>query len=95
MARRKRTDTELAAVARIGARIKAARDVKGLSRLELAFKAGVSYDHLWTLERGEHEPKPATLKKLAAALGVSVKSLAEDPAPRANGRNGNGNGRRK
>lgn len=95
MAPRKRTEEEVDAIQRIGERIRAKRKAKGWRVQDLAASSGVSFEHVHAIERGKHKPRDYTLRRLARALGVSVKSLAEDPAPRANGRNGNGNGRRK
>lgn len=91
MAPRKRTEEEVDAVKRIGERVRAKRKAKGWRVQDLAAASGVSFEHVHALERGKHKPRDYTLRRLARALGVSVKSLAEDPPPpRANGRNGNG-----
>ena len=57
-----------------GTRLRRARERAGLSQEELAGRAGLSPNAVGALERGEHRhPYPATLRALAAALG-----LAED-----------------
>ncbi len=83
-----RTPEEIAALQRLGARIRARRKAKGWSVLQLATKAGISFEHIHTLERGgKHKPRDYTLRRIAKALGVSVATLLRD--------NGNGNGRKK
>lgn len=63
----------------IGDNIKTAREAKDLTQLALAHKIGyVGSDagaHICRLETGLHEPRVATLKRLATALGTSVNAL--------------------
>ncbi|MDQ2683006.1 MAG: helix-turn-helix domain-containing protein, partial [Chloroflexota bacterium] len=55
-----------------GARLRRARESAGLSQEELAERAGLSPNAVGGLERGEHRrPYPATIRALAAALGMS------------------------
>ncbi len=61
----------------VGERITHARVGRGLTQIELAKRAGVDQSQLSKIERGEIAlPRPATLKKIAAALGVSLFWLA-------------------
>lgn len=46
---------------------------------DLAHEAGISTSTLSRVERGLHQPSLPTLRKLAAALGVSLADLV-DPA---------------
>lgn len=88
-----RTPEETAALERLGKRIRARRKAKGWSVLELAQRAGVSFEHLHTLERGgKHKPRDYTLRRIAKALGVSVETLLRD---NGNGRNNGNSGKRK
>jgi transcriptional regulator with XRE-family HTH domain len=48
-----------------------------LSQRELAERAGVSPKTVLDVETGKIRPHPATLRKLAAALGVEPSALAE------------------
>ena len=48
-----------------------------LSQKELATKAGVSNRTIVDIEAGRVRPHPATLRKLARALGVRPAALAE------------------
>lgn len=62
--------------------IKRARKYRLLTQKELAEKAGVSIDALKFWEQGRSNPKGASLKKMAAALDVSVDYLtgnSDDP----------------
>ena len=52
------------------------REQRLLSQRELALKAGVSHTTIVNIETGKIRPHPATLRKLAAALGVGASELA-------------------
>lgn len=55
-----------------GARLRRAREAAGLAQEELAARAGLSPNVVGGLERGEHRhPYPATVRALAAALGLT------------------------
>ena len=56
------------------------RREKGLSQQELADLAGVGQDSISAIETGKHEPHPRTLRKLAKALEIEVRSFFEEPA---------------
>ena len=72
----------------LGRRIRDLRIAKGLSRPELAAKAGISGPYLWRIEVSRESgegtsPSGATLTKLAQPLEVSVSQLlGESPAQR-------------
>jgi transcriptional regulator with XRE-family HTH domain len=51
------------------------RDRRGLSLHALAEKAGVSYVTITRIENERMSPTVAMLKKLAAALGISVREF--------------------
>lgn len=57
--------------------LKRLRIEAGLSLRGLATAAGVSHDTAMEIEAGKRTPHPATVKKLATALGVSVGDLAD------------------
>ena len=63
------------ALERIGMRIKALREKRGLSQEELAGRAGISRGYLARLETGRHEPTLTMLGKLAKALRVKTAEL--------------------
>jgi transcriptional regulator with XRE-family HTH domain len=63
------------------ARLKALREVAGLSQYALANRSGLSKQALSQLELGRREPTWATVQLLAAALGVSCEKF-NDPALR-------------
>lgn len=53
---------------------------EGLRLVDLSTKAGVSISFLSELRSGtKTEVSPATLKKIADALGVRIRSLAANP----------------
>jgi transcriptional regulator with XRE-family HTH domain len=49
----------------------------GMSLRGLARAAGVAHDTVMDIERGVRDPHPATVKKLAEALGVAVGDLVD------------------
>lgn len=51
------------------------RFLAGYSQAELARRSGLSQGHISELERGDKEARPATIKKLATALGVPMPAL--------------------
>lgn len=51
------------------------REERGLTQKELADKAGVSGNHISMIELGQRTGKPATLKRLARALGADLDDL--------------------
>lgn len=62
---------------RIGARIRFCRIMTGLSRQELGTRIDLDQNRVRQYETGRRKPKPPLLKKLAAALGVDPRVLAE------------------
>ena len=57
--------------------LKRRRIEAGLSLRGLAAAAGVSHDTVMEIEGGRRSPHPATVKKLADALGVDVGTLVD------------------
>jgi transcriptional regulator with XRE-family HTH domain len=53
---------------------------RGWSQQDLADKSGVGQDTISGIESGRHEPRPSTLRKLAAALEVGVADFFREPA---------------
>lgn len=68
------------------ARLKSIRELNGLSQKELAKKAGVTSQAISLYERGDNQPRPKTVYRLAKSLGCSVydisdiKPQSDDPA---------------
>jgi transcriptional regulator with XRE-family HTH domain len=70
------------AVAGIGARVKAARERRGLSREALAFHSGLSWSAVAQVETGRRtNVRPDTLSALAAVLEVTVDYLVHGGGP--------------
>ena len=61
---------------RLGERILALRERKGLRQIDLAIAADVSPATISTLERGLSDPTLPTLQKLVAVLEVTLDELA-------------------
>jgi transcriptional regulator with XRE-family HTH domain len=68
---------------RIAERVRALRTAQGLSLDELANRSGVSRSMISLIERGESSPTAVLLEKLAVGLNVSLASLFEPAAARA------------
>jgi transcriptional regulator with XRE-family HTH domain len=66
-------------MAHIGDKLKRERTLAPLTQEELAQKAGLTTATVARIERDEVEPRPSTLRKLAAALGVQPRELIEGP----------------
>ena len=62
----------------IGARIKAAREEKGITQEEFAAMLDLSRNHVSVIERGVKAPRLETFVAIANALGVSADSLLFD-----------------
>ena len=65
---------------RIARRVRALRGTQRLSLEVLAARSGVSRSNISLIERGESSPTAVVLDKLAAALGVTLASLFQEPA---------------
>src|SRR5688572_21684436 len=63
---------ELAPYEAIARQLIAFRIEHGLSQAELARRCGVSQPAIARLERGEHEPRLATLRRVAHALDAAL-----------------------
>jgi transcriptional regulator with XRE-family HTH domain len=63
-------------------RLRELREAAGLSREELAKKAGVSEPGLIKWEQGEREPGWSNVLALAQALGVTCEAFTQPPAER-------------
>ncbi|PZT51982.1 helix-turn-helix domain-containing protein [Paenibacillus silvae] len=60
----------------LGALIKKARDLKGLTLIDVSKKSGISIAQLSRIETGKRgAPKPDTLKKISIALDISFSEL--------------------
>lgn len=55
--------------------LKTLRLLGGESQLSLATRAGISERSYNKIENGHAQPRPATVKKLAEALGVPVREI--------------------
>jgi transcriptional regulator with XRE-family HTH domain len=62
-----------------GPRLREMREAAGMSRSELAGKAGVSERGIVQWERGEREPSWSMVLALCQALGVSCEQFVKEP----------------
>lgn len=58
-------------------RLRTVRERAALTQRELAAIAGVTYVQISRIERGEADPYPTTVRKLAAALKVAPTDLMD------------------
>ena len=63
------------AVVYVGDNVRELRTLSALTQEELADRAGITATALSRIECNEAEPRPSTLRKLAAALGVEPREL--------------------
>lgn len=61
----------------LGAAIRALREKKGVTQEAVANKAGIAVPTLSHIEAGHANPTWATVRDIAAALGVSLAELAK------------------
>ena len=57
---------------RLGANLRQAREAKGWSQEELAFRCGVHRTYVGAVERGEYNTTILTLRRFTKALGISL-----------------------
>jgi transcriptional regulator with XRE-family HTH domain len=65
----------------IASRLRELRADQGMTLAALAERSGVSRSNISLIERGESSATATVLDKLTAALGVTMASLFEQPAP--------------
>lgn len=66
----------------MGDQIRRLRKLKGWSQGDLAGRSGVDRTTISQVEAGNRDASPATIRKLAAALGVSVAEFYKAPIDR-------------
>ena len=62
----------------IGTRVMQIRNQKRLSQRELSQRSGIAGSYLSRIENRHLEPRPKTLRKIAAALGVPLAEFFQD-----------------
>lgn len=67
-------------MARVGERLKEERLLRGWSQRDLAREAGTTAETISSIETGQHEPRPSTLRKLADGLGLEVRDFYKETA---------------
>jgi transcriptional regulator with XRE-family HTH domain len=61
--------------AALGQAVRDFRKARQISQEELAFEVGIHRTYVGGIERGERNPSYTNIRRLAAALGVSVSEL--------------------
>jgi DNA-binding XRE family transcriptional regulator len=56
-------------------KVRELREKRVLTQAELAHKAGVRAATVADIEGGKHQPRPSTIRKIAAALDVKPQDL--------------------
>ena len=62
----------------IGTRLLQIRNQKGFSQRQLSQRCGLASSYLSRIENRRLEPRPRTLRRIAAALGVPISELFEE-----------------
>jgi len=63
---------------KLGLRIKAIREIAGMSQKDLAYTADLDRSYIASVESGHRNVSIVNIEKIAAALGVSVKEFFND-----------------
>lgn len=66
---------DLAELKKLGAQIKKVRKEKGMTQKELAHAMDIDFQHIYRLEKGEHNLHYLTLRTVAKGLGVTLSEL--------------------
>ena len=69
-----------AANAAVGVRVRTARKAAGITQTDLGRQTGFDQAVLSRLERGKHDPRTQTLRRIAEALGLSLSALLSGEA---------------
>ena len=64
----------------LGQRVRAARETCGISQEEVARKVGRTVESISNLERGKTLPGLETLQDIAAAVGIRLSVLLDEPS---------------
>jgi transcriptional regulator with XRE-family HTH domain len=67
-------------VSTVGERVKEERLMRGWSQRDLAQEAKTTAETVSSIETGQHQARPSTLRKLAGALGLEVADFFREPA---------------
>ena len=59
----------------LGKVLRAKREAKGLTQVELAHKSGLDRNYIGMVERGERNPSYLSLQKIALGLGLTVDEM--------------------
>ncbi len=59
----------------LGRLIRNKRELKGLTQIELAEKAGVDRNYIGMVERGERNPSYLSLQKIAKGLDIPINEM--------------------
>ena len=60
-------------------RLREVREELGFSQKELSDKSGIALSTISGIEVGKHKARPATLRKLADAMGVDIREITRGP----------------
>jgi len=66
-----------ASIERTAARLRKARQAKGMTQAEVAKRADISENHYAQVERAEKNPTVSTFKSIIKAIGVSSAELLD------------------
>lgn len=74
---RKVNTAEQKYLVKLGKRIRTLREAKGIDQKQFAFECGISRTQLYTIEKGETNPRATTLIRIAKGLDISIAELLD------------------
>ena len=77
-------DPDRAVEVRVGARLRAERELQGLSQMEIAERLGVTFQQVQKYEKGQNRISSSRLIGFADALGVAPSRILNESAREAN-----------
>ena len=80
LAARRRAEADRAGIPSLGQTIRAAREARGQTQVNLAAATGISQGYLSQLERDEREPTLSIAARIARVLDMSLDKLASGAA---------------
>jgi putative transcriptional regulator len=62
---------------KLGVHIRTLREAKGIDQKQFAFECGISRTQLYTIEKGETNPRAITLMRIAKGLDISTAKMLD------------------
>lgn len=72
---------EMTVTERFGARVRAAREEKGITPVQMAWRTELSAELLAAIEAGQHDPDLDEIMRISKALDLSMNTLLDELRP--------------